>query len=154
MLWDYFIQMVMYSLSPPSCVPHTHLWHSSSVVSRQSWVVSHKWRKQAKWNQEVCLWGCKVQHVIVSDSWEVSSEDQEHRRGIRSRPMKIWHVTEKASVRTTVNYEVSTNADRLREDYACDSALIQEVWLEDLRRNTCSNLKCKFLCWDPLLGDD
>jgi hypothetical protein len=41
--------------------------------------------------------------------------------------MKIWRVTEKTSVRATVNYEVRTNADRLREDYACDSALIQEV---------------------------
>jgi hypothetical protein len=41
--------------------------------------------------------------------------------------MKIWHVPEKTSVRATVNYEVRTNADRLREDYACDSALIQEV---------------------------
>jgi hypothetical protein len=41
--------------------------------------------------------------------------------------MKIWHVTEKTSVHTTVNYEVRTDADILREDYACDSALIQEV---------------------------
>jgi hypothetical protein len=57
-----------------------------------------------------------AQRVIVSDSCEVSSEDQEHRRGIRSRPMEIWRVTEKISVRATVNYEVRTNADRLRED--------------------------------------
>jgi hypothetical protein len=27
--------------------------------------------------------------------------------------MKIWRVTEKTSVRATVNYEVRTNADRL-----------------------------------------
>jgi hypothetical protein len=40
--------------------------------------------------------------------------------------MRIWRVTETTSVRATVNYEVRTNADRLR-DYACDSALIQEV---------------------------
>jgi hypothetical protein len=31
--------------------------------------------------------------------------------------MKIWRVTEKTSARATVNYEVRTNADRLREDY-------------------------------------
>jgi hypothetical protein len=37
--------------------------------------------------------------------------------GIRSRPMKIRRVTE-TNVRATVNYEVRTNADRLREDYA------------------------------------
>jgi hypothetical protein len=48
-----------------------------------------------------------VQYVIVSDSCEVSSEDQEHRRGIRSRPMKT-------SVRATVNYELRTSADRLK----------------------------------------
>jgi hypothetical protein len=66
----------------------------------------------------------------------------------------MWRVTEKTSVRATVNYEVRTNADGLREDYACDSALIQEVWLEDLTRNTCSDLKWKFLCWNPLLEDD
>jgi hypothetical protein len=30
--------------------------------------------------------------------------------------MKIWRVTEKTSVRATVNYEVTTNADSLRED--------------------------------------
>jgi hypothetical protein len=36
--------------------------------------------------------------------------------------------------------------DRVRGDNACDSAPIQEVRLEELRRNTCSDLKCKFLC--------
>jgi hypothetical protein len=74
--------------------------------------------------------------------------------------MKIWHVTEKTSVRATVNYEVRTNADRLREDYACYSALIQEVWLEDFRRNTWSDWSASFCAeirsqettsedWDP-----
>jgi hypothetical protein len=41
--------------------------------------------------------------------------------------MKVWRVTEKTSVRATVNYEVKNNVDVLREDYACVSALIQEV---------------------------
>jgi hypothetical protein len=31
--------------------------------------------------------------------------------------MKIWRVTEKTSVRATVNYDVRTDADRLREDW-------------------------------------
>jgi hypothetical protein len=39
-----------------------------------------------------------VQYVIASDSWEVSSEDQEHIRGIRSRPMNIWRETERRLV--------------------------------------------------------
>jgi hypothetical protein len=41
--------------------------------------------------------------------------------------MKICRVTERTSVRETVNYEVRTNADRVKRDYACNSALIQEV---------------------------
>jgi hypothetical protein len=56
----------------------------------------------------------------------------------------MWRVTEKTSVRATVNYEARTTAGRLIEDYACDSALIQEVWLEDLRRNTWSDWSASF----------
>jgi hypothetical protein len=34
----------------------------------------------------------------------------------------------KTSVRATVNYEVRTNADRLREDYACDWKILGVIF--------------------------
>jgi hypothetical protein len=47
--------------------------------------------------------------------------------------MKIWRVTEKTSVRATVNYEVRTSADGLRglvwSDYKlCKCAIVLYIW--------------------------
>jgi hypothetical protein len=61
--------------------------------------------------------------------------------------MKIWRVTEKTSVRATVNYEVRTNADR-EDECGARERYSQKILITKLRKilKGCLIIETKDVC--------